>query len=134
MRGGSRVGPSHSSRPPLSNSHRRQPRTCKPTVERTAESDERRGAGRTQCVDADVLGAGVVHDRDRVWPCSTAALVRKKNVLGVMMQCVFLMGMMTVIWALWGYSFAFGGKGAWFGNFDYLFMNGVARSWDAVSR
>ena len=27
-------------------------------------------------------------------------LVRKKNVLSVMMQCVFLMGLMTVIWAL----------------------------------
>src|SRR5690348_10425036 len=36
-------------------------------------------------------------------------LVRKKNVLGVMMQCTFLMGLMTVVWALWGYSFAFGG-------------------------
>ncbi len=60
-----------------------------------------------------------------------SGLVRKKNVLGVMMQCVFLMGMMTVIWALWGYSFAFGGNGAWFGNFDHLFMNGVARFWDA---
>ena len=32
-----------------------------------------------------------------------SGLVRKKNVLGVMMQCVFLMCMMTVIWALWGY-------------------------------
>ncbi len=31
-------------------------------------------------------------------------LVRKKNVLGVMMQCLFLMGLMTVIWALYGYS------------------------------
>ncbi|MHB8861854.1 MAG: ammonium transporter [Pirellulaceae bacterium] len=60
-----------------------------------------------------------------------SGLVRKKNVLSVMMQCVFLMGMMTVIWALWGYSFAFGGSGAWFGNFDHLFMNDVARSWDA---
>ena len=36
-------------------------------------------------------------------------LVRKKNVLGVMMQCVFLMGLMSVIWAVYGYSFAFGG-------------------------
>ena len=35
-------------------------------------------------------------------------LVRKKNVLGVMMQCLFLMGLMTVIWALYGYSLAFG--------------------------
>ncbi len=36
-------------------------------------------------------------------------LVRKKNVLGVMMQCIFLMALMTVIWALWGYSLCFGG-------------------------
>ena len=36
-------------------------------------------------------------------------LVRKKNVLGVMMQCIFLMGLMTVIWGLYGYSLAFGG-------------------------
>ncbi|HUG92050.1 MAG TPA: hypothetical protein VML55_14520, partial [Planctomycetaceae bacterium] len=35
-------------------------------------------------------------------------LVRKKNVLSVMMQCVFLMGLMSVVWALWGYSLAFG--------------------------
>ena len=36
-------------------------------------------------------------------------LVRKKNVLGVMMQCIFLMGLMTVIWGLYGYSLSFGG-------------------------
>ena len=36
-----------------------------------------------------------------------SGLVRKKNVLGVMMQCIFLMGLMTVVWALWGYSLAF---------------------------
>jgi Amt family ammonium transporter len=36
-------------------------------------------------------------------------LVRKKNVLGVMMQCVFLMCLMTVVWALWGYTLACGG-------------------------
>src|SRR3989304_4552641 len=36
-------------------------------------------------------------------------LVRKKNVLGVMMQCLFLMGLMTIIWGLYGYSLAFGG-------------------------
>ena len=56
-------------------------------------------------------------------------LVRKKNVLGVMMQCMFLMGLMTVIWALWGYSLAFGGDGAFIGNGEYLFMNGVQRTW-----
>ncbi len=34
-------------------------------------------------------------------------LVRKKNILGVMMQCMFLAGMLSVVWALWGYSLAF---------------------------
>lgn len=61
-------------------------------------------------------------------------LVRRKNVLSVMMQCIFLMGLMTVIWALYGYSLAFGPTepGAWVGNFDYVFMNGVSRQWDDV--
>ncbi len=58
-------------------------------------------------------------------------LVRSKNVLSVMMQCLFLMALMTVVWALWGYSLAFGGAGPWIGNGEYLFMRGVARSWDA---
>ncbi|MEL6106364.1 MAG: ammonium transporter [Planctomycetota bacterium] len=56
-------------------------------------------------------------------------LVRRKNVLSVMMQCVFLMGLMTVLWALYGYSLAFGGSGGWVGNFDYVFMNDVQRQW-----
>lgn len=60
-------------------------------------------------------------------------LVRRKNVLSVLMQCIFLMGLMTVLWALIGYSLAFGGDGAWIGNFDYALMNGVQRSWDEVA-
>ncbi|MEZ6102034.1 MAG: ammonium transporter [Pirellulaceae bacterium] len=55
-------------------------------------------------------------------------LVRKKNVLGVMMQCIFLMGMMTVVWGLWGYSLAFGGDGPYIGNGEYLFMRNVELS------
>jgi Amt family ammonium transporter len=58
-----------------------------------------------------------------------SGLVRKKNVLGVMMQCVFLMGLMSVIWSLWGYSLAFGGGGGWIGNAEYLFMNNVQSEW-----
>src|SRR5580704_18801541 len=48
-------------------------------------------------------------------------MVRKKNVLSVMMQCVFLMCLMTVIWGLYGFSLSFGGKGAWIGDLRYLF-------------
>jgi Amt family ammonium transporter len=59
-----------------------------------------------------------------------SGLVRKKNVLGVMMQCVFLMGLMSVVWALWGYSLAFGGADAetgnpYIGNLDYVLLKGV---------
>ena len=54
-------------------------------------------------------------------------LVRRKNVLSVMMQFIFLMGLMTVIWATYGYSLAFGGDGGWIGNGDYLLMSGVQR-------
>ncbi len=59
-----------------------------------------------------------------------SGLVRKKNVLGVMMQCIFLMGLMSVVWALWGYSLAFGDAdketgSPYIGNFDYVLLNGV---------
>ncbi|MDB5388173.1 MAG: amtB 2 [Planctomycetaceae bacterium] len=59
-------------------------------------------------------------------------LVRKKNILGVMMQCIFLMGIMSVIWAVYGYSLAFGSDvlGGLVGGGDYLFMNGVMPHWD----
>jgi Amt family ammonium transporter len=61
-------------------------------------------------------------------------LVRKKNVLSVIMQCLFLMCMMTVIWALYGYSLAFGDPDSaalkpYIGDGDFLFMKDVARSW-----
>ena len=65
-----------------------------------------------------------------------SGLVRKKNVLGVIMQCLFLMGLMTVLWALYGYSLAFGTweEGSkwqpYIGDGDYVLMNDVARSWD----
>lgn len=75
-----------------------------------------------------------------------SGLVRKKNVLGVMMQCLFLMGLMTVIWGLYGYSLSFGGSrpaadasdadkaaanySPFIGNTEFLFMKNVQRQWD----
>ncbi|MFN8708968.1 MAG: ammonium transporter [Planctomyces sp.] len=56
-------------------------------------------------------------------------LVRKKNVLSVLMQCIFLMGLMTVVWALVGYTLSFGGSDAWIGNMDHLLMNGIQATW-----
>ena len=60
-------------------------------------------------------------------------LVRKKNILGVMMQCIFLVGVMSLVWALWGYSLVFSGDlgGAGFiGDFGYAGLNGVIPTWE----
>ena len=52
-------------------------------------------------------------------------LVRKKNILGTMMQSFAMMGLVTVLWAIVGYSLAFG-HGNWFvGGFEHLFLKGV---------
>ena len=52
-------------------------------------------------------------------------LVRRKNVLGTMMQSFVLMALVTVIWALVGYSFAFGESTPFFGGFNYVFLHNV---------
>ncbi len=59
-----------------------------------------------------------------------SGLVRKKNVLGVMMQCFFLMGLMTLLWAVYGYSLAFGTGTAYVGDGSYLFMQGVQKQYN----
>ena len=52
-------------------------------------------------------------------------LVRRKNVLSTMMHSFILMAVVTVIWAVVGYSLAFGGSSPYLGNFQYAFLDGV---------
>jgi Amt family ammonium transporter len=52
-------------------------------------------------------------------------LVRHKNILAIMMQSFALMALITVLWALVGYSLAFGGDGPVIGNFAHAFLRGV---------
>jgi Amt family ammonium transporter len=52
-------------------------------------------------------------------------LVRTKNVLSVMAQCLGLAGMVTVLWWAFGYSFAFAPGSSILGGTKYLFLNGV---------
>ena len=56
-------------------------------------------------------------------------LVRRKNILSVLMQCTFLMGLMTIVWSIWGYTLCFGGDGLLIGDFEYLLMNKVQMTW-----
>src|SRR6266403_3850851 len=78
---------------------------------------------------------------DNAWMLSSAALVlmmtgpglalfygglvRKKNALASMMQSFAMMGLISVLWALVGYSLAFGGDGPIIGNFSHAFLRGV---------
>ena len=55
-------------------------------------------------------------------------LVRSKNMLSVLMQVLVVFSMITVLWAMYGYSVAFGGEGLIIGNFDKLFLKGVTLS------
>jgi ammonium transporter, Amt family len=52
-------------------------------------------------------------------------LVRKKNVLGTMMQSFVLMAVVSMLWAVCGYSLAFGEGNPFAGGFQYLFLNNV---------
>ena len=51
-------------------------------------------------------------------------LVRQKNTLAIMMQSFALMGLITVLWALVGYSLCFG-SGTLVGGFEHAFLRGV---------
>jgi len=53
-------------------------------------------------------------------------LVRQKNVLGTMMHSLVLMGLVSVLWVLFGYSMAFGEGNAFCGNpFQHFLLRGV---------
>ena len=52
-------------------------------------------------------------------------MVRSKNVLGMLMQNIFAMGLISTIWAIIGFSIAFGGDGPIIGNLDFAFMENV---------
>jgi len=52
-------------------------------------------------------------------------LVRRKNVLGTMMQSFILMALVTVLWAVVGYSLAFSQGLPFIGDLHYAFLQGV---------
>jgi Amt family ammonium transporter len=91
---------------------------------------------------ADARGAG-----DNAWMLVSAALVllmtgpglalfygglvRKKNVLGTMMQSFAMMAIITVLWALVGYSLCFGHGNSVIGGVQHAFLRGVGAAPEA---
>jgi Amt family ammonium transporter len=57
-----------------------------------------------------------------------AGMVRKKNVLAMMMQCFAICSLVTVLWMVVGYSLAFGEGNSVIGNFSRVLLGGMG--WD----
>ena len=58
-------------------------------------------------------------------------LVRKKNVLATMMQSFAMMALVTVLWAIIGYSLCFGSGNSFIGGVEHAFLHGVGAAPDA---
>jgi ammonium transporter, Amt family len=82
-----------------------------------------------------------INPGDTAWVLASAALVmfmtpglalfyggmvRAKNVLGMLMQNFFCLGLVTIIWAALTYSLAFSGDNKWIGNFDLAWLRDAA--------
>ena len=90
---------------------------------------------------AQTPAASAISAGDNAWMLTSAALVllmtgpglalfygglvRRKNVLGTMMQSFAMMCIVTVLWALIGYSLAFGPGTSFIGDFHYVFLHHV---------
>jgi ammonium transporter, Amt family len=86
-------------------------------------------------------GAPKINTGDTAWVLASAALVmfmtpglalfyggmvRAKNVLGMLMQNFFCLGLVTIIWAALTYSLAFSGDNKWLGNLDLAWLRDAA--------
>ncbi len=52
-------------------------------------------------------------------------MVRRKNILGVLMQCFTALCVVSIFWVMIGYSLAFGPGNAFIGGLDWLMLKGV---------
>jgi Amt family ammonium transporter len=111
-----------------------------PTSAGSASSPEVPQAVTDKLKELDQKVAAAQSSADNAWMLVSAALVlmmtgpglalfygglvRQKNVLAIMMQSFALMALITVLWALVGYSLCFG-TGQFIGNFEWALLRGV---------
>ncbi len=60
-------------------------------------------------------------------------MVRRKNVLGVLMQCFGCLALVSVLWVIYGYSLAFSKGNALIGGLSWAFLNGVGQEGSSYS-
>ena len=56
-----------------------------------------------------------------------AGLVRRRNVLSVLMQCFTIACIASLVWIIYGYSLAFKGDGLFIGDMSALFLTGISK-------
>jgi Amt family ammonium transporter len=100
-------------------------------------------------LEAKVGSAPAINSGDNAWLLVSSALVlmmtapglilfygglvREKNVLGTMMHSLVLMGLISVLWVLFGYSMAFGEGNVFFGDpRTHFLLKGVGLTPDAA--
>ncbi|HKO17673.1 MAG TPA: ammonium transporter [Acidobacteriaceae bacterium] len=112
-----------------------------PAASSTAPDSARIAALEKQVADQTTAIANAQTSGDNAWMLVSAALVlmmsgpglalfygglvRKKNVLGTMMQTFAMMAVVTILWALLTYSLAFGSGNAFIGGLHNVFLRGV---------
>jgi Amt family ammonium transporter len=60
-------------------------------------------------------------------------MVRSKNVLSTFMQVFVIFSLCTVLWIVYGYSFAFNGPGEWWGDTSRILMAGLTPDSNAAT-
>jgi ammonium transporter, Amt family len=113
---------------------------AEPTVEQRLADLEAyvNNTARTPDVASKIAGPGPGHN---AWQMTSTALVlfmtlpglalfygglvRKKNVLSVLAQCLGIAGLVTILWWAVGYSLSFGAGNAFIGDLAYKFFEGV---------
>ncbi len=58
-------------------------------------------------------------------------MVRRKNVLGILMQCMICLALISVLWVVYGYSLAFGKGNSFVGGLGWFMLNGVGQEANA---
>ena len=112
---------------PASQSSASATQTSNPTNEKLAQFDQRITAAQSSADNAWMLvsAALVLMMTGPGLALFYGGLVRRKNTLAIMMQSFMLMAVITVMWALVGYSLCFGGNGPVIGGFEHAFLRGV---------
>jgi ammonium transporter, Amt family len=93
-----------------------------------------------QVAPAAVAAAAKIDTGDTAWVLISAALVmlmtpglaffygglvRRKNYLSVLMQCMIILGALSIQWVVFGYSLSFAPGGRWLGGLQWLGLRGV---------